>query len=114
MSAWGGRAFARAGPPHGSQNHEHRPTRPGTLPEKRLPRANWKRSVGRSSGRPLGARAKREEPMQRASARLWLTAGTFVSSALMIAAATAQPAGSDDLLKMQTNAANVVMPTITY
>jgi len=52
--------------------------------------------------------------MQRASARLWLTAGTFVSSALMIAAATAQPAGSDDLLKMQTNAANVVMPTITY
>jgi lanthanide-dependent methanol dehydrogenase len=52
--------------------------------------------------------------MRRALAGIGLTAGTFVSSALMIAAATAQTAGSNDLLKMQANAANVVMPTITY
>ena len=52
--------------------------------------------------------------MRGASAGLWLTAGTLLSSQLMIATATAQTAGSEDLLKMQANAANVVMPTITY
>ena len=52
--------------------------------------------------------------MRRASAGLWLTAGALVSSPLMIAAATAQTAGSEDLVKMQANSANVVMPTITY
>jgi lanthanide-dependent methanol dehydrogenase len=52
--------------------------------------------------------------MLRASAGIRLTAGTFLWSALMIAAASAQTAGSDDLLKMQANPANVVMPTITY
>ena len=43
-----------------------------------------------------------------------LAAGTVLSSLLMIGSAHAQMAGSDDLLKMEKNAANVVMPTITY
>ena len=49
--------------------------------------------------------------MRRASAGFWLTAGTLLSSQLAIATATAQ---SGDLLKMQANAADVVMPTMTY
>ena len=52
--------------------------------------------------------------MRRSSWGLWLTAATFLSSALIVTAATAQTAGSDDLVKAQANAANVVMPTITY
>ena len=58
--------------------------------------------------------------MRRASSSLRLTAATILSSALMIAGAYAQSAtntpaaGGDDLLKMQQNPANVVMPTITY
>ena len=50
--------------------------------------------------------------MQRASAGFWLTAGTLLTSQLLISTAIAQP--SEDLVKMQTNSANVVMPTITY
>ena len=45
---------------------------------------------------------------------IWLTAGTLLSSQLIFATAIAQTGGSEDLLKMQENAANVVMPTITY
>src|SRR6202020_1354484 len=41
-------------------------------------------------------------------------AGTALASFVMLASATAQTTGSDDLVKMQANAANVVMPTITY
>ena len=52
--------------------------------------------------------------MRSASAGLRLMAGTVLASCLTIAAATAQTAGGDDLLKMQANPANVVMPTITY
>src|SRR5437763_759849 len=54
------------------------------------------------------------KPMRRVSAGIWLMAGTLLASGVMIAAATAQTAGREDLLKMQSNAANVVMPTITY
>jgi len=50
--------------------------------------------------------------MQRASAGFWLTAGTLLSTQLIFATAPAKAA--DDLIKMQANAANVVMPTITY
>jgi lanthanide-dependent methanol dehydrogenase len=52
--------------------------------------------------------------MRRASAGIWLTASSLLWSGLMLTAATAQPAASEDLVKMQANAANVVMPTITY
>ena len=52
--------------------------------------------------------------MRRSSWGLWLTAAACLSSALMVKAATAQSADSDDLVKAQSNAANVVMPTITY
>src|SRR5215469_4807058 len=52
--------------------------------------------------------------MRHASARVWLTAGTLLSSQLIVATAIAQTGGGDDLLKMQENSANVVMPTITY
>ena len=52
--------------------------------------------------------------MRRASAGLCLTAGTILASGLMMSAATAQTAGGSDLLKMEQNSANVVMPTITY
>src|SRR5580692_8692688 len=62
----------------------------------------------------IGENKKTEETMRRASAGLRLMAGTVLASCLMIAAATAQTAGTDDLVKMQANAANVVMPTITY
>ena len=40
-----------------------------------------------------------------------LAAGTVLSSLLMMGTPHAQTAGSDDLLKMEKNAANVVMPT---
>jgi glucose dehydrogenase len=50
--------------------------------------------------------------MQRASAGFWLTAGTLLSTQLIFA--TAPTRAADDLVKMQANAANVVMPTITY
>lgn len=44
-----------------------------------------------------------------------LAAGTFLSSLLItVGTAHAQNMGGDDLLKMEKNAANVVMPTITY
>jgi alcohol dehydrogenase (cytochrome c) len=52
--------------------------------------------------------------MRRSSWGLWLTAAAFLSSALIVSAATAQTAGGDDLVKAQSNAANVVMPTLTY
>jgi PQQ-dependent dehydrogenase (methanol/ethanol family) len=42
-----------------------------------------------------------------------LAAGTILSSLLLMGGAHAQPA-SDDLVKMEKNAANVVMPTQTY
>src|SRR3954466_3485833 len=50
--------------------------------------------------------------MQRASAGFWLTAGTLLSTQLIFA--TGPTRAADDLVKMQANAANVVMPTITY
>src|SRR5580692_8275279 len=62
----------------------------------------------------IGENKKTEEPMRRASAGLRLMAGTILASCLMVAAASAQTAGKEDLVKMQANAANVVMPTITY
>ena len=44
-----------------------------------------------------------------------LAAGTVLSSLLMVSTLHAQTSGSgDDLLKMEKNAANVVMPTNTY
>ena len=43
-----------------------------------------------------------------------LAAGTILSSLLMMGTPHAQTAGGDDLLKMEKNAANVVMPTNTY
>ena len=43
-----------------------------------------------------------------------LAAGTILSSLLMVGTPHAQTAASDDLLKMEKNAANVVMPTNTY
>jgi lanthanide-dependent methanol dehydrogenase len=52
--------------------------------------------------------------MRRGTSGCWLTAAILLSSVLMATAGVAQTAGSDDLLKMQSNAANVVMPTITY
>ena len=52
--------------------------------------------------------------MRQALAGIWLTAGTLLSSQLVIATAIAQTTASEDLVKMQENAANVVMPTITY
>jgi lanthanide-dependent methanol dehydrogenase len=52
--------------------------------------------------------------MRRGTSSCWLTAAILLSSVLMATAGVAQTAGSDDLLKMQSNAANVVMPTITY
>jgi lanthanide-dependent methanol dehydrogenase len=51
--------------------------------------------------------------MKRISSRQ-LAAGTILSSLLLIGTASAQTGGGDDLLKMEQNAANVVMPTITY
>ena len=42
-----------------------------------------------------------------------LAAGTILSTFLLIGTAGAQSAG-DDLLKMEKNGANVVMPTNTY
>ena len=50
--------------------------------------------------------------MRRAIARAVLTAGTLLSSHLFLF--TPAHAQGDDLVKMQANAANVVMPTITY
>jgi lanthanide-dependent methanol dehydrogenase len=52
--------------------------------------------------------------MRRGTSGCWLTAAILLSSVLMATAGVAQTAGSDDLLKMQSNAANVVIPTITY
>jgi lanthanide-dependent methanol dehydrogenase len=52
--------------------------------------------------------------MRLTSARFWLTATTLVTSSLLIAAATVRTAAADDLVKMQANAKDVVMPTITY
>jgi lanthanide-dependent methanol dehydrogenase len=52
--------------------------------------------------------------MRRGTSSCWLTAAILLSSVLMATAGVAQTAGSDDLLKMQSNAANVVIPTITY
>jgi PQQ-dependent dehydrogenase (methanol/ethanol family) len=43
-----------------------------------------------------------------------LAAGTLLSSLLMIGSPLAQTTGGEDLLTMQKNAKNVVMPTITY
>ena len=52
--------------------------------------------------------------MRRVSARILLTATTLISSSLLIAATTVPAAAADDLVKMQANAKDVVMPTITY
>src|SRR5450631_3431734 len=52
--------------------------------------------------------------MRRTSARIWLTATTLISSSVLIAATTVPAAAADDLVKMQSNAKDVVMPTITY
>ena len=43
-----------------------------------------------------------------------LAAGTVLSTLLMAGTLHAQTSGGDDLLKMEKNAANVVMPTNTY
>src|ERR1700758_4985231 len=43
-----------------------------------------------------------------------LAAGTLLSSLLMIGSPLAQTTGGEDLLTMQKDAKNVVMPTITY
>lgn len=43
-----------------------------------------------------------------------LLAGTVLASATAISMAGATPATADDLVQMQANPANVVMPTITY
>ena len=43
-----------------------------------------------------------------------LAAGTILSSILFMGAAGAQTAGSEDLVKMEKNAANSIMPTVTY
>src|SRR5690349_19665928 len=43
-----------------------------------------------------------------------LAAGTVLSSLLMMGTPHAQTAGSEDLVQMEKNAANVVMPTINY
>ena len=43
-----------------------------------------------------------------------LAAGTILSSLLLVGTANAQTGNGDDILKMEKNAANVVMPTITY
>jgi lanthanide-dependent methanol dehydrogenase len=43
-----------------------------------------------------------------------LATTALVSASLMSGPARAQPAGGDDLLKMEKNAANIVMPTMTY
>ena len=40
-----------------------------------------------------------------------LAAGTILSSLLMMGSPHAQTTGGDDLLKMEKNATNVVMPT---
>ncbi len=50
--------------------------------------------------------------MRYAPAGVQLAAGTFLFLGLTVATASAQT--RDDLVKMQTNAANVVMPTMTY
>ncbi len=52
--------------------------------------------------------------MRRGSSGFWLTTAIMLSPLLMTSAGVAQTAGGDDLVKMQSNAANVVMPTITY
>jgi lanthanide-dependent methanol dehydrogenase len=54
--------------------------------------------------------------MHRVSTAMLLTAGTLLSACLVVAPAWAQGGGTaaTDLLKMQENAKNVVMPTITY
>jgi PQQ-dependent dehydrogenase (methanol/ethanol family) len=51
--------------------------------------------------------------MKRAMSRQ-LAAGTILSSLLLLGSAHAQNAAGDDLLKMEKNPANVVMPTQTY
>ena len=52
--------------------------------------------------------------MRRHPTKVRLVAGALLASGLMITVATAQTADNEDLVKMQANAANVVMPTITY
>ncbi len=52
--------------------------------------------------------------MRQALAGIWLTAGTLLSSQLVLSTAIAQTTAGEDLVKMQENSANVVMPTITY
>jgi PQQ-dependent dehydrogenase (methanol/ethanol family) len=51
--------------------------------------------------------------MKRIASR-HVAAGTVLSSLLMMGSPHAQTPSGDDLLKMEKNAANVVMPTITY
>jgi hypothetical protein len=52
--------------------------------------------------------------MRRVTAGLRLMAGIATVSALMTAASNAQTAASGNLVTMQANAANMVMPAMTY
>jgi len=46
--------------------------------------------------------------------KMLLSAGTVLAAAMPIGIATVPSARADDLVQMQANAANVVMPTVTY
>jgi len=52
--------------------------------------------------------------MRRGSSGFWLAAAVLLSPVLLTTAGVAQTTGGDDLVKMQSNAANMVMPTVTY
>src|SRR5215468_9966650 len=67
---------------------------------------------GQSSVVHREAREKGRNPMRRALTAAVLVAGTLLSSQALLSASV--QAQNEDLVKMQGNAANVVMPTITY
>jgi len=52
--------------------------------------------------------------MRRGSSGFWLAAAVLLSPVLLTTAGVAQTTGGDDLVKMQSNAANMVMSTVTY
>jgi lanthanide-dependent methanol dehydrogenase len=52
--------------------------------------------------------------MRRGSSSFWLAAAVMLSPVLLTTAGVAQTSGSDDLTKMQSNAAEWVMPTKGY
>src|SRR6516225_2760981 len=114
MPEMGRRAFGRANCPASVVWQQTSPTRPHIPPKDPLPkRTGCLRWAGRQVAHTKRLHNRRKQ-MRRAPAGTWLAAGTILSSQLLIATAIAQTAGSEDLLKMQANAANVVMPTITY